>query len=229
MNYPRTSRSILTICRRLRREYGPVKLGRRLPPLDELIFTILSQHTSDSNSEAAFTSLQNRFADWDAVRRARVASIAKAIKSGGLANQKAPRIKAILQETHERHGSLSLDFLCQMPDDEAVEYLCGFNGVGPKTAACVLMFSCRKPVLPVDTHVHRVSKRLGLIDEKTNAERAHVELAELVPKDSVIEFHVQLIRHGRRVCTARSPKCEGCVLVDRCPEGHRVLSVKTRT
>jgi endonuclease-3 len=201
--------------------YGPVEWRVTFAPLDQLIGTILSQNTSDVNSHAAFEALRGRFGDWDAVRRARVGTIAKVIRKGGLAQQKAPRIKAILEEIKRRHGRLSLDFLCAMPTDEAIEYLSGFPGVGPKTVACVLLFACGKPVLPVDTHVHRVSRRLGLIGEKTSAEKAHRELAELVPDERVLEFHIQLIRHGRRMCSARNPDCSECVLLDGCPEGRR--------
>ena len=211
--------SIAMICRRLAGQYGPASLNRKLAALDQLIATILSQNTSDSNSRAAFNELRRRFKDWDAVRRARIERIVNAIQRGGLARQKAPRIKAILQEIHRRHGEMSLDFLHSMPADEATAYLRDFPGVGPKTAACVLLFACDKPVLPVDTHVHRVSLRLGLIDGKTNAEKAHDELAKLVPARRVLDFHIQLVRHGRNVCSARNPACSNCVLLDRCPDG----------
>ena len=212
--------TVTTICRRLRRAYGPVNPPRKLAPLDELIFTILSQNTADTNSKPAFEQLRRRFADWDTVRRARVGTIAKAINRAGLAQQKAPRIKEILQQIHEQHGELDLDFLNQMRTAEAVAYLREFPGVGPKTVACVLLFACGKPVLPVDTHVHRVSQRLGLIDQKTNAEKAHSQLADLVPAHRVLEFHVQLIRHGRTVCAAQKPRCSACQLFDGCPEGQ---------
>ncbi|MFH1924809.1 MAG: endonuclease III, partial [Planctomycetota bacterium] len=190
---------------------------------DELIATILSQNTSDANSHGAFEELWRRFGDWDAVRRAPVARIAGAIRQAGLANRKAPRIKAILKRIHAERGELSLEFLRSMPTPEAVAYLRGLDGVGPKTAACVLLFACRKPVLPVDTHVHRVSRRLGLIAPGTDAARAHEELAPLVPASRVLEFHVQLIRHGRTRCSARNPKCEDCPLVDLCREGPKRL------
>jgi endonuclease III len=214
---------VVEVCRRLRKQYGPVKLGERLPPLDELIATILSQNTSDRNSDAAFAELRKRFPEWESVRRAPVAQVARAIRTGGLARQKAPRIKAILRQLRARRGELSLDFLHDLPSAEAFRYLRAFAGVGPKTAACVLLFACDKPVLPVDTHVHRVSRRLGLIGPRTSAEKAHEELARLTPPNKVLEFHVQLIRHGRRVCTARDPRCEDCVLLDGCPEGQERL------
>jgi endonuclease-3 len=212
------------ICRRLDKVYGPVRLPERGPVLDELIATILSQNTSDANSRPAFARLQARFRDWEAVRRAPVTRIARAIRRAGLANSKAPRIKAILQEIHRERGWLSLEFVRDMAADDALDYLSRFSGVGPKTAACVLLFACGKPVLPVDTHVHRVSRRLGLIRDRTTAEQAHRQLAQLVPARLVLSFHIQLIRHGRQVCLARTPRCADCVLVDRCPEGQRRLA-----
>jgi endonuclease III len=215
--------SVADICRRLRKQYGPVKRGEPLSPLDELIATILSQNTSDRNSDAAFAELRRRFPDWDAVRRAPVAAVVRAIHSAGLARRKAPRIKAILRQIHGQRGELSLDFLRTLPAAEADRYLRRFVGVGPKTAACVLLFACGKPVLPVDTHVHRVSRRLGLIGPRTSAEQAHEALARLVPPDRVLEFHIQLIRHGRRTCTARDPRCTDCVLLDGCPAGQEWL------
>jgi len=216
-------RKVAAICRRLASAYGPVELSERGPVLDELVGTILSQNTSDTNSHAAFEELKRRFPDWDAVRRAPVRSIAGAIRRGGLAEQKAPRIKRILQQLHGERGELSLEFLRDMPPAEAMGYLTAFDGIGPKTAACVLLFACRKPVLPVDTHVHRVSRRLGLIGPNVDAARAHDELPRLVPPRLVLDFHVGLIRHGRRVCRARNPGCEECPLLDLCEEGPRLL------
>jgi endonuclease-3 len=191
--------------------------------LDELVATILSQNTSNANSDAAYDQLRRRFPDWEAVRQAPVSRIAAAIRTAGLSNLKAPRIQAILNKIQEERGELSLDFLCQTPTDEAIEYLAKFPGVGPKTVGCVLLFACRKPVLPVDTHVHRISRRLGLIAPEVDAVKAHVELSALVPPRQVLDFHIQLIRHGRKVCLAQRPKCEDCVLVDLCPEGQRRL------
>ena len=196
----------------------------RGPVLDELVATIISQNTSDTNSHAAFEELRRRFRDWDAVRRAPVTKIAGAIRQAGLANRKAPRIKAILQKIYAERGELSLEFLRAMPAPRAMEYLRRLDGVGPKTAACVLLFACRKPVLPVDTHVHRVSRRLGLIGARTGAAKAHEELARLVPPRRVLDFHVQLIRHGRALCSARGPKCEECPLWELCREGPKRLA-----
>jgi len=218
-------RKVAAVCRRLRKVYGAVEAPRRRPVLDALVRTILSQNTSDVNSSAAFEEFTRRFDDWDAVRRAPVARIAAAIRTAGLANRKAPRIKAILKKIHSERGETSLEFLGAMPTEEAVEYLTGLDGVGPKTAACVLLFACGRPVLPVDTHVHRVSRRLGLIGARTGAEKAHDELARLVTPRQVLEFHVLLIRHGRAACAARRPKCEGCALLDLCPAGRGTLSL----
>jgi endonuclease-3 len=225
LNAPLTgTKKVGAVCRRLRRLYGPVEPPEQWPVLDELIATVLSQNTSDANSDAAFRELRRRFGSWEAVRQAPAAKIASAIRQAGLSNQKAPRIKAILQKVYEQRGELSLDFLGDTPTPQAVEYLAKFPGVGPKTVACVLLFACRKPVLPVDTHVYRVSQRFGLIGPRVDAIRAHEELAVLVPPRQVLEFHIQLVRHGRTLCTARNPKCEKCPLVDLCPEGQRRMS-----
>ena len=216
-------KKVAAICRRLRKAYGPVEPPRPRPVLDSLVRTILSQNTSDSNSGAAFEELRRRFDDWEAVGRAPTARIARAIRKAGLSNQKAPRIKAILEEIYEERGELSLEFLSSMRAGRAVEYLRKLPGVGPKTAACVLLFACRKPVLPVDTHVHRVSRRLELIAPGTDAAKAHEVLAPIVPPRRVLEFHIQLIRHGRSRCSARNPQCEECPLLDLCPEGTKRL------
>jgi endonuclease-3 len=214
---------IAELCRRLRREYGRVEFPEPVPVLDELIATMLSQNTTDANSGAAFEQLVRRFPTWDAVRRARVAVIAEAVRPAGLQQQKALRIKQILQTLQKRHGGLSLEFLRDQPPAEALAYLRSFPGVGPKTAACVLLFACRENVLPVDTHVHRLSVRLALVPRRTTAERAHELLARLVPARHVLEFHVLLIRHGRHVCHARRPRCPACPLLDACPDGRRRL------
>ncbi len=212
------------LCARLEKTYGPVEPPEQWPVLDELVAVILSQNTSDRNSGAAFEELKRRFPDWDAVRRAPVARVAEAIRVAGLADQKAPRIQHVLRRVLEQHGRLSLEFLHDLPVREAIDYLRQFPGVGPKTVACVLLFACRKPVLPVDTHVHRVSQRLGLIGENVDAAKAHELLASQVPERLVLDFHIQLIRHGRTVCTAVRPECDRCVLVDRCASGPARLN-----
>ena len=200
----------------LEQEYGRPAPRRRLSPLDELVLTILSQHTSDMNSDRAFAALKERFDSWEAVRDAAVDQIANAIKSGGLARMKAPRIKELLLRLDTERGSLDLDFLHDMELEEARSYLLTLGGVGPKTAACVLLFSCGKPAFPVDTHVHRIARRLGLIGPKATADEAHRLLEEMVPPDEVYTFHVNLITHGRRICKAQRPLCEQCILAPRC-------------
>lgn len=215
---------ISKICALLEEEYGRPDTKPRYGPLDEFILTILSQNTSAANYTRAFERLRERFASWEAVRTASVAEIEEAIRPGGLAKVKAPRIKLALDEILERTGGLSLDFLAEMSDKEAREYLMGFEGVGIKTASCVLMFSLNRPVLPVDTHVHRLSMRLGLIDGKVSAESAHHVLRAMVPDELVYAFHVGLVTHGRRICKAQNPACDDCALLGLCPHGQRRLA-----
>lgn len=204
------------IGRLLEEKYGRPAPRRRMKPLDELVLTILSQHTSDANSGRAFRSLMDRFESWEAVRDADPAEIADAIRSGGLARIKAARIKELLLHLTEERGRPSLDFLCDMGTEEAREYLLGLRGVGPKTAACVLLFSCGLPAFPVDTHIHRVARRLGLIPPDATAEEAHETLEKLVPPEEFYPFHINLILHGRKVCKAPRPRCGVCTLAPRC-------------
>ena len=154
-----------------------------------------------------------------------VGDIAQAIKPGGLAQVKAPRIKRILEEISAERGSFDLDFLGGLPMDEARAWLRGLPGVGPKTAACVLLFSLGKPAFPVDTHVYRIAKRLGLIDSRASAEKAHEILGAIVPGGHIYQFHIHLIEHGRRVCKAQQPRCHGCVLLPGCPTGQLTLGI----
>lgn len=202
---------------RLRRAYGPLSSPRRLDPLDELILTVLSQNTSDLNRDRAWESLRARFPSWDALAGARVRDVVRAIRVGGLANTKAPRILAILREIRAREGGFDLSWMPEASDDEIRDYLTSLPGVGPKTAACVLAFSLGRPALPVDTHVHRVATRLGLLPEGTTAAKAHAILEAAVPPRLRLPMHVGLIRLGREVCKAGRPRCEVCVLNDLCP------------
>jgi endonuclease-3 len=182
-----------------------------------LVATILSQNTSDLNSGRAFASLKTAFpGGWDDVRQASVSRVADAIRPGGLADMKAPRIQAILQDLYDRTGETSLEHLMGWEDAVIRDYLRSFPGVGAKTAACVLMFNMGRPVLPVDTHVHRVSQRLGLIGPKVGADAAHDQLQALLDDDQVYSFHVHLIEHGRRICHARRPECGRCPLRTEC-------------
>lgn len=187
-------------------------------PVTELVLTLLSQNTSDTNSGRAFQQLLGRYADWDAVLASDPAELEETIRPGGLAPTKAARMRELLTQLRERLGpGWDASLLETMPIAEAKEWLVSLPGVGPKTAACVLLFSLGRAALPVDTHVHRVSQRLGLIGAKVNAVKAHEALEAQMPEAKFYDFHVSIIRHGRRVCHARRPACGGCVLSDRCP------------
>ena len=203
--------------RRLSAEYGPVTAPRRWDPVSELVYTVLSQHTSDANSTRACASLRAAFPAWEDVLEADSERLAEAIWAGGLARVKAPRIKAILQAIKDKRGRLELDFLRDMSVPDARAWLRQLPGVGPKTAGCVLLFALDKPAMVVDTHVHRVAKRLGLLYARCTAEQAHDVLETLAPPESYLPFHIYLITHGRRVCKAQRPRCEACVLENGCP------------
>ena len=228
------------VCEALDRSYGIKLWTRREPILGELVLTILSQNTTARNCNEAFRALSERFPMWDQVMNAPWQEIADAIRVGGLANRKAPRIKSILREIHNERGKLDLEWLADVPDDQALHYLLRFDGVGRKTAACVLMFALGRPVLPVDTHVHRVATRLGLIGSMS-ADAAHDALqaivihsssgarvrarvrarVELAPDqrseaERVYSFHINTVLHGRQVCHARNPECRRCCLSGDC-------------
>jgi endonuclease III len=218
------AREIRRVHRLLERRFGPLDPPRRLDPLEELILTVLSQNTSDVNRDRAYTSLTARFATWEQVADADVQEVADAIRPGGLANTKAPRIQAILRAVERDHGELDLRFLDGRPDDEVRAYLMALPGVGPKTAACVLAFSLLRPVIPVDTHVGRVAQRLGWIPPRASDEKAHAALERLVPPDLRVSMHVGLIRLGREICKPGRPRCEECPLQKLCPTAPGVLS-----
>lgn len=201
---------------RLAERYGQRAWPGRADPLDELVLTILSQSTTDHNSGMAYAALRRRLPTWQAVLDAPVEEVYAAIRPAGLGNIKAPRIQEALRAVQERAGRLSLDHLEAMPLDEARAWLTGLEGVGPKTAACVLMFALGKPALPVDTHVHRVSLRLGLIGPRVSAEKAHALLEAALPAEAVYAFHLNLIQHGRLVCHARGPECGRCAAARIC-------------
>ena len=184
---------------------------------------MLSQSTTDANQHRAFAALKAAFPDWDAVRRAPVEQVGAVIRPAGLAVQKAPRIQRILDRAAEEPRGPDLEWLGRVPLDEAMGWLTALDGVGPKTAACVLSFSFNRHVLPVDTHVHRVSRRLGLIPAKASAERADRILHDLVPDGLRTPLHVGLIRLGREICKAPTPRCAQCPLKDLCPTAPRYL------
>jgi endonuclease-3 len=217
----KTQAEILTVLRLLNKAYGRLRPFRRTDPVDEIVRTILSQNTNDKNSLAAFADLKRAFRSWESLLRAKEAKIAAAIRHAGLSKIKAARIKGVLAEIMVREGRLSLARLGRMRPEDALEYLRSLEGIGPKTAACVLLFSFGMPVMPVDTHIFRVSKRLGLIDAKTGIEEAHGTLSRLVPKRLIYSFHLGIIEHGRKTCKALHPVCGACVLYGLCKSRGR--------
>ncbi|MDT5271114.1 MAG: endonuclease [Acidobacteriota bacterium] len=212
------------IVQNLERAYGvPVNKWTDWDVLDMLVAVILSQATSDANSDRTYDALKQRFPTWDSVLRAREQTLVEAIRLGGLANQKAAVIRGLLREVKERHGSFDLSFLREMPALEAVAYLASFRGVGPKTAACTLLFACGVEVFPLDTHIFRILRRVGLIPSKCSDEFAHTAMNRLVPAGKFYSFHVNLIRHGRKLCRPRDPLCERCPVVEYCDYGHQIV------
>ena len=205
-----------TVIQALEPVYGRPRPTPSRDPLSELILTVLSQNTADTNSGRAFVQLMRRYPSWNAIAAAPTEELVTPIQSGGLAQQKAPRIQAILRAVAERSPDWDLSFLEGMPLEEARSWLRSLPGVGPKTAACVLLFSLGRPALPVDTHVERVSKRFGLIPPKATADQAHELLEALVDPADYYPFHMLLIKHGRRICGARKPACSRCPIL-ACP------------
>ncbi|HEY69657.1 MAG TPA: endonuclease III [Anaerolineae bacterium] len=204
------------IQQRLLKAYGRPAMETRTKPLDELISTILSQNTNDTNRDRAFQSLRERYPTWELVRDAQSEKVIETIRMAGLANRKGPRIQQVLREITEERGDLDLGFLEELDPEEVRRWLLHFHGVGPKTAAIVMLFSLGQPAFPVDTHVYRVTGRLGLRDATMSVEKAHDHLAQLFPVETYYEVHLNLIRHGRQVCHARQPACETCTLNDLC-------------
>ena len=204
--------------------YGEPVWSPHGDPMTELVLTILSQNTSDRNSGRAYMRLIQRFPEWEAMLEAPVEEIEREIAVGGLAKQKAPRIHAALQAIKQSRGSFDLQFLGEMPLDDAKRWLRDLKGVGPKTAACVLMFALGRSALPVDTHVHRVAQRLGFVPEKATAEQAHDILEAMLAPEMIFPFHILLIKHGRRLCKAQRPLCGDCPLLDGCSAGRTMIS-----
>jgi endonuclease III len=216
-------RVVLEIHKALAGAYGPQPHIGHGNPLDQLVETILSQNTTDKNSHRAYLSLRKDFPTWSAVAKASAFAIAARIRQGGLAHIKAPRIKRALQIIRKREGRLSLARLTRMNEGDANEYLTSLPGVGVKTANCVLLFSLRRPVMPVDTHVDRVTRRLGWIDKRTSIERAGATIQKYVPPELMLAVHVYLVWHGRRVCKAGRPRCSACVIRAHCKFYRRVV------
>lgn len=209
-------------------EYGPFPEEPRLDPVHELTFTILSQHTSDTNSERAFRSLMQRFGTLEEVAKGEVEEIETAVSVGGLAKIKAPRIKEVLTRIIELNGSLDLSFLREMPLDEAKAWLRQLPGIGPKSAGIILSFSLGMPAMAIDTHIYRVSQRMGLIGPKVTADKAHDLLENAVEPEQVYPFHQAFINHGRMVCKAQRPRCPECVVAHGCPSGKKFIAAAER-
>lgn len=204
------------VCILLIEKYGDVVSNRELPPIDELVMTILSQHTNDINMLRAFESLKESYPTWEEVLQEQQDKLAQVIRPSGMFNLKAKRIQATLHEIQHRVGRLDLSHLESMEIEEAKEWLTSLHGVGPKTAAIVLLFSFGKSTLPVDTHVWRVCKRLGLIGQKVSREHAQRILEDIIPRNCIPSLNNNLVRHGREVCKAQRPRCEICFLNDIC-------------
>jgi len=196
--------------------YGYKSLKRKSDPTSELILTILSQNTNDKNRDKAYAELKRRFPTWRDIASAKPSDIAKAIKIGGLSKVKSVRIKNTLNQIAERSSDMTLSFLETMSEKEIWDYLISFKGVGPKTASCVLLFSLGRHVMPVDTHVHRVGRRLALIPDKMTAEQSHIWFLELDMPVNVYQLHLNMISHGRTLCRPQRPKCPQCALKKRC-------------
>jgi endonuclease-3 len=213
---------------RLRQRYGRREWKCWGDGVSVLVDTILSQNTNNANSDAGFRQLRRRFSTWSKVADAPVEEVERSIRVSGLSRQKAPRIQAILREIRQKHQKMSLQFLADLGEQEAFNYLTAFPGVGPKTANCVLLFSFGKAVFPVDTHIHRIAIRLGLIPPRSTAEQAHDLLKPMIRPANRYELHILLIEHGRKTCKAVRPLCEECILIKRCPMGLARISAKVK-
>ncbi len=215
--FPANKKQMAAVLQRLVTVFGNPTWRTPLPAVDELVSTILSQNTNDVNRDRAFHELKSRFPDWNQVRQANEEEIIETIRVAGLANQKGPRIKSVLNQIYEETGGLDLNFLADLPVDKARAWLLRFKGVGLKTAAIVLQFSLNRPAFPVDTHIYRVSRRLGLRPEAMNLEKTHLLMEELANPEDYYAGHLNLIRLGREFCHARKPECPRCPVNDLCP------------
>jgi len=224
------SAKALEVTQRLTRLYGELPFSSK-DPMSMLVEIILSHRTRDEQTDAAYDNLLKRFGSWEAVRDAPTNEVEKAIENVNWPEAKAPRLQAIMRQITAERGGLNLDFLCELPVEEAAAWLNRFNGVGPKTTAAVLLFSCKLAILPVDTHVHRVSGRLGLIGKKVTADNAHTLLQALLPHDSrtIYNFHKALLRHGQRICVFERPRCSKCILTDVCDYYQTVVKPQLKS
>lgn len=222
----RLAQRALKIHERLLDFYGEPVWRNPLPAIDELVSTILSQNTNDINRDRGFNALRAKFRTWEEVRDADTVDVVNAIRPAGLANQKGPRIQQVLRSITEERGSLDLSFLEKLTVDEARAWLTRFNGVGPKTAAIVLCFSLGKPAFPVDTHIYRVTGRIGLRPEKMTVEQAHPHLESLFPPETYYAAHLNIIRLGREICQARRPRCEVCPIIKMCDYGRNTMLLR---
>ncbi len=209
------------VCKQLVDHYGDVVVERNLPPVDELVLTILSQNTSNVNMYRGYHALKEKYDSWEEVLEAPQPEVADTIRSSGFFRIKAERIQASLEEIRRRVGELDLTLLEHMHRNEALDWLTSLHGVGPKTASIVLLFCFGKPTLPVDTHVWRVTKRLGLIPQSTSREQAQPLLEEIIPEYCIYSLNHNLVKHGREICKARSPKCDICFLSSICDYYNR--------
>ncbi len=215
-NFGRRKSKYAAVAAALAAVYGELDWSRNQDGMDELISCILSQSTSDSNRDRGFARLKSTYASWHDVRFAELAELTDVIRPAGLANQKAPRIQDVLAAVYDRAGEYNIDFLDELSIQEAKDWLVSLKGIGPKTAAIVLCFAYGRPAFPVDTHIYRLSKRIGFIPEKLSAKDAHPVMEAIVPAEDYYQFHIQLIQHGRVTCHARKPACERCAIAKDC-------------
>jgi endonuclease III len=216
VDYPRRAAKYAPVSAALREMYGYPNWRQAYPPVDELVDCILSQSTTDANKDKAFALLKGKYASWEAVRDADTGEVIETIRPAGLANQKGPRIQEVLRFITEDRGEINIDFLADVPIEEAKAWLMQMNGVGPKTAAIVMCFAFNRAAFPVDTHVHRLGQRIGFLPEGISADKAHDVMEAIVPPDDYYAFHLNLIRHGREICIARAPRCALCPLTEYC-------------
>ena len=218
---PGTRAHAREIARRLEQSQGHIAWRRHREPVGELVTTLLSHSTTDVNQLRAFEALRARYPTWDDVRTAPTSEVEETVRVAGLASQKAPRIQQVLDILADDPRGSGLEWLGGVPLDEAMAFLTSLPGVGPKTAGCVMCFCFDAPVVPADTHVHRIALRTRVVPPGSGAARAQERLSRWIPPDLTYATHMHLIAHGRTICTARAPRCTGCPLLDLCPEGRR--------